>query len=161
MHIHLAADHAGFEMKEAIKAHIQAAGFQVEDHGAHVYEPEDDYPAIIARAARALSLHEDDRAILFGASGQGEAIVANKFPRVRAVVFYGPAGTQIDAQGDAYGILESTRAHNDANALSIGARFVSVDTAKEGVLRWLSTEFSGEERHIRRIVDIDRQTQAL
>mgnify|MGYP003394349138 CR=1 FL=1 len=156
MRIHLAADHAGFQMKEDIKSFLVASGFEVEDHGAESFVPDDDYPEIIAHAAKALALSDEDRAILFGASGQGEAIVANRFPRVRAAVFYGNTGTQVDTGGMTLGLLESTRAHNDANVLSIGARFVTLDEAKEAVSLWLKTPFSGEERHQRRVVDIER-----
>jgi ribose 5-phosphate isomerase B len=99
--------------------------------------------------------NRESRAIVFGASGQGEAMAANRFVGVRAAVFYGAAGTQTDASGERLGLLESTRAHNDANVLSIGARFVTEDEAREAVRVWIGTPFSEGDRHIRRNQALD------
>ena len=129
------------------------------DCGAFEKDPADDYPAIIASAARSISRDVgsgiESRAIILGASGQGEAIVANKFRGVRAVVYYGPTGSQTDASGRELDMITSTRAHNNANVLSIGAKFVSSDDAKHVVHAWLGTPFSNEERHARRNAQID------
>jgi ribose 5-phosphate isomerase B len=145
MKIYLATDHAGFEMKEGIKDSLLHDGFEVEDCGAYAYEENDDYPDFIAVAARAVSNDPDNtRAIILGGSGQGEAMLANKFSHVRAVVFYG-------SQGE---IVTLSREHNDANVISIGARFVTVEEAKRIVKVWLRTEFSGDERHVRRLAKI-------
>ena len=101
----------------------------------------------------------DSRAIVIGASGQGEAIVANRFKGVRCALYYGPASrTQIDMGGKELDIILSAREHNNANALSLGARFITVDEAKQIVEKWLETGFSGEERHARRIQKIDEVT---
>lgn len=147
MNIILAADHAGFEHKEAVKKALEARGMSVLDVGAHKLEPEDDYPVYMSAAA--LKVAEDlsggTRAIIFGGSGQGEAIVANRFPGVRAAVWYG---------GD-MGILKLSREHNDSNILSVGARFVKEDEAVRAVELWLATPFSKEERHARRNFQID------
>ncbi|MEK7480069.1 MAG: RpiB/LacA/LacB family sugar-phosphate isomerase, partial [Patescibacteria group bacterium] len=120
----------------------------------------DDYPVFISSAARKLS--EDvargveSRAIVIGASGQGEAIVANRFKGVRCVLYYGEATRrQTDMSGRKLDMLASARMHNNANALSLGARFLSIDEAKAALARWLSTAFSGETRHSRRIKQID------
>jgi ribose 5-phosphate isomerase B len=90
--------------------------------------------------------------IAIGASGQGEAMVANRVKGVRAAVYYGPAAHfQTDADGNKLDMITSVRAHNDANVLSLGARFLSAAEAKEAVLKWLQTAFSGSEQHVRRL----------
>jgi ribose 5-phosphate isomerase B len=151
----LATDHAGFELKEAIKKFLESEKFQVLDVGAHELVPEDDYPIYMSAAAMkvAQDLSGNTRAIIFGGSGQGEAIVANRFPGVRAVVWYG-GGVHSNTGAD-LDIVKLSREHNDSNVLSIGARFVSETDAKKAVELWLSTPFSGEEKHARRITQID------
>ena len=145
--IFLATDHAGFEHKEYIKSLLIDSGeYEVEDVGAHSLDPADDYPAFMHLAASKVSEDpENTKAIIFGGSGQGEAMVANKYPGVRAAVYYG---------GDE-NIVWLSREHNNANVLSLGARFLTLDEAKHAVFLWLSIEFSREERHIRRVNDID------
>ncbi len=143
----LASDHAGFTLKEAVKKFLQEKEYTVLDVGAHELKEGDDYP--IYMSAAALKVAEDmtgkTKAVIFGGSGQGEAIVANRFPGVRAVIWYG---------GDQE-VLKKTREDNDANILSIGARFVEADGACDAVETWLETPFSGDERHQRRIEQID------
>ncbi len=143
----LATDHAGFELKEAVKAFLREKGYEIEDVGATKLVPEDDYPAYMAAAALKISQDVDGstKAIIFGGSGQGEAMMANRYPGVRAAVWY----------GGALDIVTLSREHNDANVLSIGARFVKELEAKEGITLWLETPFSGEEKHARRIEQID------
>jgi ribose 5-phosphate isomerase B len=150
--IHIGADHAGFELKEELVAMLQSNGYEVVDHGAYEYEEDDDYPDFIAPVAQAISADMDrlSKGIVIGGSGQGEAIVANKFPNIRAVVWYGNA-----EGGEGSDIITLSREHNDANVLSIGARFVSIEEAKEAVELWLETAFSGDERHVRRINKIE------
>lgn len=160
MKIYLASDHAGFELKNEIALFLRADGHEVEDCGAHEYDKDDDYPEIIARAATKLSGDAksgiDSRAIVIGASGQGEAMVANRFKGVRCSLYYGAAGSQKDAGGKVLDIIAGAREHNDANALSIGARFLSAADARAVVERWLATPFSAEARHARRIQAIDQ-----
>ena len=161
MKVYFAADHAGFEYKNDLIGFVRGEmGLEVEDCGAFEYDSQDDYPLIISAAARELSADvvagRDNRAILIGASGQGEAIVANRFPYVRAGVYYGPArNTQTDADGRIFDIIGSMRAHNDANALSLGARFISAQEAREVVRAWLVQVTSSDARHIRRTKEID------
>lgn len=146
MKIYFATDHAGFELKNVLVEYVKSLGFDVEDCGAESFDKEDDYPDFIKLAAKAVSLDPvNSKAIVLGGSGQGEAIVSNRFPGVRAVVYYG--GNQ--------DIIKLSRQHNDANILSLGARFLTPDEAKEAVKLWLETPFSGEERHTRRIDKID------
>jgi ribose 5-phosphate isomerase B len=164
MKIYFAADHAGFELKNTLLAFVRdELGHDVEDCGALVNDPGDDYPEIIAGAARKLSTDTtrglDSRAIVIGASGQGEAIVANRFKGVRCALYYGkPGREQTDMSGKQLSMLASTREHNNANALSLGARFLAPDEAKEALAEWLARAFSGEQRHQRRIEKIDTQS---
>jgi|AntAceMinimDraft_13_1070369.scaffolds.fasta_scaffold04715_2 ribose 5-phosphate isomerase B len=155
--IHLAADHAGFEMKEMVHDWLVSEGYEVVDHGAHEYEERDDYPDYVAPAAHAVSVDPErkTRAIILGGSGQGEAIMANRFVNVRAVVFngqyYSPEleGREIPEE------ITTARQHNDANILSLGARFLSDGEARDAITQFLETDFSHEDRHIRRIQKID------
>ena len=161
MKIYFAADHAGFELKNALLSYVRdELKHEVEDCGAFTLDADDDYPAFIAAAARKLSADAfqgyDSRAVVIGASGQGEAIVANRFRGVRCVLYYGEATRQqTDMSGRKLDMLASARMHNNANAISFGARFLSIDEAKTALAQWLSTPFSGEERHARRIKMID------
>jgi len=140
--IYLAADHAGFAHKEALKQHLLEAGQTVIDCGAYHVDSTDDYPDFIAPAAEAVrDAPAAARAIIFGGSGQGEAMVANAYPNVRATVYYGGPPD----------IITLSREHNDANVLSIGARFVSIVDTLGVVDRWLATDFSSDERHVRRL----------
>jgi ribose 5-phosphate isomerase B len=154
MNIYLATDHAGFEMKEAVK---DALTKTLKDHtiidlGASEYKEDDDYPALMANAARSVSedaLHLPSIAILFGGSGQGEAMVANRFRHVRAATY----------NGAQFELVKLSREHNDANVLSIGARFVTVDQALGAIKLFIETPFSHLERHSRRVIAIDEVTK--
>ena len=150
--IHVATDHAGFDHKEAIVAWLVACGYIVVDHGAKSYDAEDDFPDFIALAAEAVSIRpEESLGLIFGGSGQGEAMVANRFPNVRATVFYGGPSD----------IIELSRAHNDANVLSFGARFVSIEEIKICIINWLKTPVLKEEKYRRRNQKIERLTRTL
>ncbi len=160
MKIYLASDHAGFTLKEEIKKYLGELSYEVEDMGADTETPDDDYPEIIARAAKKVSENPTDKAIIFGGSGQGEAIVANRFPNVRAVVFipyytFSPFGTVFANFDKVFEFLKLSREHNDANVLSFGGRFINAKQAKKAVKMWLETPFSGDERHARRIKQIE------
>lgn len=141
MRIHLATDHAGYEMKEYLKKMLIDEGHDVIDHGADHFDQNDDYPDFIIPAAQAVAMDTGSMGIILGGSGEGEAMAANRIPRVRAAVYHG---------GDV-AIVRATREHNDANVLSLGARFISQDDAERAVITFLATPFSGDERHVRRI----------
>lgn len=147
MKIYFASDHAGFELKNSLMEMVNVdLGLEVEDCGAFDYDEADDYPDFVRVAADAVSSDpEESLAVIIGGSGQGEAIVANRFVNVRAAVYY----------GGPMEIITLSREHNDANVLSLGARFLTEDEAKEALRLWLDTPFSGEERHDRRIAKID------
>jgi len=160
MKVYFASDHAGFEIKNSLVEFARSLGYDTEDCGAFTYDKDDDYPALIATAGKKLSADVaagiESRAIVAGASGQGEAIVMNRFAGVRCALYYGDPGVeQTDATGKRLDILSSTREHNNANALSLGLRFLSLEQAKTALQKWLSVPFSGEERHARRIRQID------
>lgn len=149
MKVFFATDHAGFELKEALAPFVVSLGHEIVDGGAQSYEATDNYPDYIIPTARALSeavsRGEDVRGIILGGSGQGEAIAANRMKGIRAAVYY----------GGSLDIVRLSREHNDANVISLGARFLTVDEAKEAVSLWLATEFSNDERHIKRIATLD------
>ena len=148
MKIYLGTDHAGFELKEKIKAYLRVQEHQVEDQGAFELNPADDYPDFIKVVAKLVAADHNSRGIIFGGSGQGEAMCANRYQYVRATVF---AGGSLD-------LVRLAREHNNGNILSLGARFISFDEAKAAIDLWLKTPFSGEDRHVRRNVKLDNQT---
>jgi len=144
MKIYLATDHAGFELKNYIKGYLLSEGFDIEDCGAYNFEPLDDYPDFIIPAAKKVAKNSNSRGIIIGGSGQGEAIAANRIKGVRAVVYYdGPSE-----------IVKLSRMHNNANIISLGARFVSPDRSIEILTLWLSEKFEGG-RHEKRINKLD------
>jgi len=144
--IYIASDHAGFQLKQFLIDHLKGQGKEVEDCGAFKYDKVDDYPDFIFPCAQKVAASpKEHRGIVIGWSGQGEAIVANKVKGIRALVYYGPPAE----------IITLSRKNNDANVLSLSAGFVKEDEAAKVVDQWLATEFSGEERHARRIKKIE------
>lgn len=142
MKIALGSDHAGFAYKEAVKQFLLAAGHQVLDKGAPTLVPGDDYPDFIRPAAEAVPAGEAERCIVFGGSGNGEAIVANKVRGVRCALCWSEDTARWGRQ------------HNDANGLSLGERTVSLETALKIVQIWLDTPFEGG-RHAQRVAKIE------
>lgn len=143
--IHLATDHAGFAHKEHVKEWLESLGREVIDHGSYTHDEKDDFPDFIHPAAVAVANDSNSVAIVFGGSGQGEAMVANREAGVRATVYYGGDST----------IVTLSREHNDANVLSIGARFVDLTLTKKVITAWLKTPFLGEEKRVRRNQKLD------
>lgn len=145
--IHLGTDHAGYALKESVLTWLRSEDFMVHDHGAFVLDSEDDYPDFITPAARAVAESGDARtaAIIFGGSGEGEAMAANRIKGVRATVYYGGDET----------IIRLSREHNHANVLSLGARFLNEDHAKKIIWDWLHTAPETSARHERRIAKLD------
>jgi len=143
--IFFGTDHAGYKLKEALKGFLSKKGYSIKDFGTFSEEIVD-YPDFISPVAKAVAKNPaGSRGIILGGSGQGEAITANRTKGVRAAVFYGGPEK----------IIILSREHNDANILSLGARFVSEKQAEKAVSLWLETQFPGEERHKRRIKKID------
>ena len=144
MKIHVATDHAGLELKEKVKLYLSDLNYEVIDHGAYEYDALDDYPDFIFPCANAVSNDPESKGIILGGSGQGEAMAANRFKGVRAAVFYnGPDE-----------IIKLSRQHNNANILSLGARFMSEEEMYKVIEVWLSTDFESG-RHQRRIEKLD------
>ena len=154
MKIFVGTDHAGFGLKERLVSVLRNQGYEVEDVGAHEYNESDDYPDFVIPVARAVSQNpEEVKGIVLGATGQGEAMTANKFPKVRAIVFYGKAECVVDDDAD---IIKRSREHNDSNILSLGARYLTEEMMLEAVELWLNTPFTDEERHLRRLNKINK-----
>jgi ribose 5-phosphate isomerase B len=150
--VFIASDHAGYSLKESLVPFLKQLGYETEDCGAYTLEQDDDYPDFITPCALKVIENRDSFGLVLGGSGQGEAMAANRIPGIRAAVYYGEAlRPQTDTDGSSLGVIESERAHNDANVLSLGARFLTEEEAKSAVKRFLSTPFLGEERHKRRI----------
>jgi len=149
MKIYIGTDHAGFELKEALVSYLHGIGHLVEDMGAYSFDAIDDYPDFIHPVAVAVANEIGSRGIILGGSGQGEAMCANRVKGVRAAVYYGGA---VD-------IVVLSREHNNANILSLGARFIDEDEAKEVVRVWLATAFSSDEKHARRIAKLDAPSE--
>ena len=137
----IASDHAGYNYKKAIIAHLSDRGFTVKDYGTH--SPEScDYPDFIRPVAESVAAGEFDRGIVLGGSGNGEAITANRIPGARCGVCWNEQ------------LAIWNRSHNDGNVLALGERTVTEQDALDIVDTWLATEFEGG-RHIRRIEKID------
>lgn len=162
MKIALATDHTGFEQLKDLKEYLESLGHECEDYGPQSLNINDDYPDFIFRAAKAVAQGECERGLILGGSGQGEAMAANRLKGVRCAVFYGPAvvGRIIDVNGrvssSPYEIVKLSREHNNANMLSLAARFVSLLDMKQVVKLWLETPFTEQPRHVRRIDKLDR-----
>jgi ribose 5-phosphate isomerase B len=145
MKLFLASDHAGYELKQKLIDFLMEKGHEVEDCGPSRLNPADDYPDYIVPCARKVADTNDSMGIVVGLSGQGEAMAANRVRGARAAVYYGGPTD----------IIKLARQHNNANMLSLGARFVSYEEAKAVVELWLLTHFEHDERHMRRIQKMD------
>ena len=146
MRIHIATDHAGLEFSTDLQQHLTQTGHEVVDHGPRVYDALDDYPSFCINAARAVVVDQasgvDALGIVFGGSGNGEQIAANKVEGARAALVWNVSTAEL------------AREHNDANVISIGARQHTVDEAKHFIDTFIATPFTNEERHVRRIAQL-------
>lgn len=139
MRIHIAADHAGFELKEELAAHFARSGHEVIDHGAYEYDALDDYPPMCFAAAEAVVADQGSLGIVIGGSGNGEQIAANKVAGVRCALAWSIETARLGRQ------------HNNANVMGIGARMHSLEEATAIADAFIAEPFSGDERHQRRI----------
>ncbi|WP_265444692.1 ribose-5-phosphate isomerase [Flexivirga meconopsidis] len=139
MRVHIGGDHAAFEMSRALVEWLPTQGHEVVDHGATEYDAVDDYPVFVLRAAQGVASDPGSLGIVLGGSGNGEQMAANKVEGIRAALCYNTELAQL------------ARQHNDAQIISIGGRFNTIDEAKAMVQVFLDTPFSGEARHQRRL----------
>jgi ribose 5-phosphate isomerase B len=146
MRIHIATDHAGLELSEELQKHLRDQGHEVIDHGPTSYDAEDDYPSFCINAASAVVRDQaagiETLGVVFGGSGNGEQIAANKVDGVRAALVWNTSTAEL------------AREHNDANVISIGARQHTTEEAKGFIDVFIATPFSGAERHARRIAQL-------
>jgi len=146
MRVHIASDHAGFELKKTLTVELAQAGYEVVDHGAEVYDAEDDYPGFCIACAEAVVADEvagvASLGIVLGGSGNGEQLAANKVKGARAALV-----THLD-------LATLARQHNNANIIALGARFTAAEFAWVLVQAFLTTPFSQAERHVRRLREV-------
>jgi len=142
MRVHLATDHAGLEFKDALTEHLTSLGYEVVDHGAYSFDAEDDYPEFCIAAAQAVAAEPGSLGVVFGGSGNGEQIAANKVHGIRAALAWSVETAKL------------AREHNDANVIGIGARQHTQADAFQIIDAFLTTDFSQAERHVRRIGQI-------
>ncbi len=139
MRVHIASDHAAFEVKQYLVERLSQAGYEVEDHGPDHYDATDDYPEFCVPCAQAVVADKGSLGIVLGGSGNGEQIAANKVAGCRAILAYNPE------------LAKLGREHNDAHVVSIGGRMNTPEEAWDIVNTFLTTPFSGDERHARRL----------
>ena len=148
----MGCDHAGFELKQYLVGRLEKIGYEVVDHGAPTYDPQDDYPAYCLACAEAVVADQAAGlaalGVVLGGSGNGEQIAANRVAGVRAIL-----ATHLD-------LATLGRAHNDANVIALGGRFTAPEFAFELVTTFLTTPFSGDERHVRRVGQVSAYEQA-
>ena len=144
MKVYLGTDHAGFALKESVKSYLEKEGHKVIDCGALSFDKNDDYPDFCAKAAKGVATTPGSRGFVFGKSGAGECIVANKVDGIRCALGVNSENVTL------------AREHNDANVLSLGSLFVTDEQAQELAELFLTTAFSNEERHKRRIEKITK-----
>ena len=146
MRVHLGTDHAGLDFTKHLKEHLESQGHEVVDHGPETYEPLDDYPSFCIRAAQAVVTDQaagiETLGVVFGGSGNGEQIAANKVRGVRAALIWNDSTARL------------ARQHNDANVCAIGARQHTLEEATQLIDLFLAEPFSNEERHARRIAQL-------
>ena len=146
MRIHVATDHAGLEFSATVRAHLAEQGHEVHDHGPVEFDPLDDYPSFCINAARAVARDQaagvEALGVVFGGSGNGEQIAANKVQGIRAALVWSESTATL------------AREHNDANVIAIGARQHDVDEVLRFIDVFIATPFPGDERHARRIAQL-------
>jgi len=147
MRVHIGSDHAGLELKDHLVGWLADHGYEVVDHGPFVHDPQDDYPVFCLRAAEGVVADQQDGldslGIVVGGSGNGEQIAANKVKGVRSALVWSEETAVL------------AREHNDANVVSVGGRMHSVDDMTHFVEVFLTTPFSNDERHVRRIGQVN------
>ncbi len=144
MRLHIGGDHAAYELQRALVAWLTEQGHDVVDHGPEDYDDQDDYPVYVLRAAEAVAEEPGSLGIVLGGSGNGEQMAANKVRGIRAALCH------------TVELARLAREHNDAQVISLGGRFTTLEEAKQMVQAFVDTAFSGAERHQRRVDMVDR-----
>ena len=139
MRIHIGGDHAAYDLHQTLVTHLREAGHEVVDHGPFTYDAQDDYPVFVLRAAEAVAADEGSLGVVLGGSGNGEQIAANKVTGIRAALAYSAE------------LASLAREHNNAQIVSIGARFTTDEVARQIVDTFVATSFTDEPRHARRV----------
>lgn len=139
MRVHIGGDHAAYELQRHLVAWLEQEGYEVVDHGPTAYDAQDDYPVFVLRAAEAVAADPESLGVVLGGSGNGEQMAANKVRGIRAALAFTPE------------LAELARQHNDAQILSVGGRFTTLEGAEATVRTFLVTPFTGEDRHQRRL----------
>ncbi|MGN6251158.1 MAG: ribose-5-phosphate isomerase [Marmoricola sp.] len=142
MRVHIGCDHAGLELKDHLLGWLRDHGYEPVDHGPWVYDAQDDYPVFCLRAAEGVAAEPGSLGVVIGGSGNGEQIAANDVRGIRAALVWSEETARL------------AREHNDANVVSIGGRMHTVEEMTRFVELFLTTPFSGEERHVRRIAQL-------
>jgi ribose 5-phosphate isomerase B len=142
MRVYLGSDHAGYELKVHLASYLPTQGFEVVDVGPHAFDPEDDYPAYCFHTGARVVADPGSLGIVIGGSGNGEQIAANKVPGIRAALAWSLETARLG------------REHNDANVMAIGGRMHPLDEATAIATTFLTTQFSGNRRHARRIAQV-------
>ncbi len=148
MRVYVGSDHAGFDLKQHLVAHLSGGGYEVVDLGADTFDPEDDYPPYCVAAGERVVADPGSLGVVIGGSGNGEQIAANKVLGVRAALVWNPDTARL------------ARLHNDANVVAVGARQHSLEEATALVETFLTTAFSGDARHARRIAEVGEYERA-
>ncbi|WP_405099857.1 ribose-5-phosphate isomerase [Micromonospora sp. NBC_01412] len=148
MRVYLGSDHAGFELKVHLAGHLAKQGYELVDVGPHVFDPDDDYPAFCLHTGTRVVADPGSLGVVIGGSGNGEQIAANKVAGVRAALAWNIDTAQLG------------REHNDANVVAVGARQHTLDEATAIVEAFLTTSFSGNPRHARRIDQVAAYEQS-
>jgi len=146
--IYLSGDHAGFKLKEKIKPWLEGKGHKIIDMGPLEYKPKDDYPCYTIPMAKKVLKDKNSLGIIIAGSGQGEAIATNKLKGIRTALYHGGSTR----------IVKTGRAHDNANILAFGSRFVTEAEAKKAINIFLNTKFEGG-RHSRRLREVERLTR--
>ena len=146
--IYISGDHAGFKIKQKIIPWLEKQGHKVIDCGPFKYKKDDDYPDFVIPMAKKVAKNKDSRGVIIAGSGQGEVVAANRIRGIRTVLYYGYVSPQR--------VLKLSRAHNDSNVISMGAKVLSVKQIKQAIKIWLAAPFSNSTRHKRRLKKLDK-----
>jgi ribose 5-phosphate isomerase B len=146
MKVYIAGDHAGYKLKEKVRAWLESEGHRVKDFGPLEFNKLDDYPDFTLPLAEAVAKDRKSMGVVIAGSGIGECIAANKVKGIRAVLYHAKSNF----------FIRTSRIHDNANVLCLGSRFLTLGEVKSAIKLWLGTKFPGEKRHKRRLGKIEK-----